>query len=322
MDRREFLRGLLLAGAGLGLAGCRRGGGAPEAAQTPGADGKTGRNRWAAGPVNGLHLAVARGPAAQAVPAALALFGGMGAFVKAGDRVVIKPNIGWSRTPEQAACTSPEVLTAVIEACRAAGARDIMVADHPCDASRVCFELSGAAAACKAAGVPLLDWSSAQVYRQVALAKGETLKTDQVAADLLDCDVYLNLPTLKHHSASQVTLGLKNQMGCVLDRGRYHAETGAAGKDNLHRNIVDLATALRPTLNILDATRALRTNGPKGPGLVEQLDTICISPSIVALDAYGARLLGHEPATIPHIAMAAAAGLGECDLAKLTLREA
>ena len=318
MNRRDFLRNAILAGAGLSLAGCRT----SSAPSTSGPDGKIGRNRFQASPVNGVDLAAAKGkPTAQLVSAALGVFGGMAAFVKAGDRVLIKPNIGWSRTPEQAACTSPEVLAAVIAACQAAGAKEVLVADHSCDASQVCFDLSGAADVCKQAGVPLIDWSGQQVYRDVQYAKGQTIRTDQVPSDLLDCDVYINLPTLKHHSATLVTLALKNQMGAVFDRGRYHAEKGSAGKNNLHRNIVDLATALRPTLNILDATRALKTNGPKGPGLVEELGIVCASASIVAVDAYGAHLLGHDPATIPHLVMAAEAGLGSHDLAKLVVKE-
>ncbi|MCE5239611.1 DUF362 domain-containing protein [bacterium] len=321
MDRRDFLLASLLASLGPGVTGCRSN--ATPAASADGAvPGKVGRNRWRPGPVNGVDLAVARGTSAQeTLKAALGVFGGMKAFIQPGDRVVIKPNLAWSRTPEQAACTSPEVLAAVIAACRDAGARDLIVGEHACDVAAVVFDLSGARAVCAQAGIELVDWSSPQLYREQALAQGQTLKADQIATDLLDCDVYINLPTLKHHSASTVTLALKNQMGCVQDRGRYHSERGAAGANNLHRNVVDLATALRPTLNILDATRALKTGGPKGPGVVEQLDTICVSPNIVAVDAYGARLLGHDPLSIPHLAMAAAAGLGEAELNKIQMRE-
>lgn len=329
MRRRDFLRQALLGGAGaVLLGGCRGGDPAgttadlpPAGAASPG-DGKIGSNRYQAGPLNGVHLAVARGKsAAELVAAALGVFGGMQAFIKPGDRVVIKPNIAWSRTAEQAACTSPEVLAAVIKACQEAGPKEVLVADHTCDSSSVSFDLSGLAATCKAAGVPLVDWSNEQQYREVQLTRGQTLKADKAPMDLLDCDVYINLPTLKHHSATMVTLAMKNQMGCVFDRGRYHSEQGSAGKDNLHRNVVDLCTALKPTLNILDATRALKTNGPKGPGEVEELGIVCASPDIVALDAYGATLLGHQPASIPHIAMAAADGLGEWDLTKLTVKE-
>jgi hypothetical protein len=123
------------------------------------------------------------------------------------------------------------------------------------------------------------------------------------------------------YSRCQVTLALKNQMGLIRDRQRYHSAKRGTEADNLHRNIVDLATALRPTLNILDGTRALKTNGPKGPGLVEDLGLVCASPNICAVDAYGARLLGYDPAEIPHIVLASHAGLGTFDLDAITLKE-
>jgi uncharacterized protein (DUF362 family) len=322
MDRREFLRNALLAGVGVvALGGCRpgaRGG----AADSSGTAGKVGRNRWQAGPVKGVDLAVARGKApAELVAAALGVFGGIAAFVRPGDRVFIKPNLAWGRTPEQGAGTSPEVLEAVIAACQQAQAQEIIVGDHTCDSASVTFDMSGAAEVCKRLGVRLVDYASPQLYRPINMLQGKTLRTDLAVADLLDSDVYLNLPILKHHSASLVTVALKNQMGLVHDRQRYHSERGSAGQDNLHRNIVDLATALRPTLNILDATRALKTNGPKGPGVVEELGIVCASPNICAVDAYGAKLLGHDPASIPHIAMASQAGLGEHDLSKLIVKE-
>jgi uncharacterized protein (DUF362 family) len=309
MNRRDFVIGSVLAGLGASLFGCR-------SSQTPAtshADGKIGNNRWQPGPVNGVDVAVAkRATAAEAVTAALSAFGGMTAFVKPGDRVLIKPNLAWSRTPEQGACTSPEVLTAVIAACRQAGAKNILVADHACDSASISFDLSGAKAACAAAGVELVDWSSKQLYQPVQLVKGQTLKDDLVPADLLDCDVYINVPALKAHSATVVSLALKNQMGCVFDRQKYHSQ--GQGLGNLQRNIVDLATALRPTLNILDGMRALKTNGPKGPGLVEEPRTIVVSPDIVALDAYGTRMLGYDVGAVPHIVEAAEAGIGVADL--------
>ncbi len=337
MDRRRFLRDTILAGLGLGLAACRapQTTAAPSVAQaptnaplprsqegSPATDAKIGKNRWQAGPVNDIHMAVAKGKSPrELVTAALAAFSGMSAFVRPNDRVVIKPNLAWSRTPEQAACTNPEILQAVIEACKQAGAQEIIVADHTCDAANISFDMSGAKAICAALNVELVDWASPQLYRDVSLPHAQNFQAEQIPADLLDCDVYINLPILKHHGSSIVTIAMKNQMGCVLDRGKYHARGSAGGRNNLHRNIADLAYALRPTLNIVDAVRVLKTNGPKGPGVVEKLDTLIVSPDIVAVDAYAAKLLGHDPLSIPHIAMAAEAGLGEANLNKLLIKE-
>lgn len=316
MNRREFLKQAALAGLGaVALSGCRH---STRSASEP----KVGRNRWQAGPVNGVDLVVAhRTVATEAVRAALQPFGGMAGFVRPGDRVLIKPNLAWARLPEQGACTSPEVLRAVIEACQEAGAGSVVVGDHTCDSARVAFELSGAREVCRQTGVPLVDYSPRSYYRPIRIAGGGGLQEDEVVADVLNCDVYINLPTLKHHATSQITLALKNQMGLVRDRQRYHAAKRGGEADNLHRNIVDLATALRPTLNILDGTRALKTNGPKGPGLVEDLGLVCASPNICAVDAYGARLLGFDPTEIPHIVLASQAGLGAFDLEAIALKE-
>ncbi len=316
MNRREFLKQAILAGFGaLALSGCRGSGPA-------GPGPKVGRNRWQAGPVNGVDLVVARrSEAAEAVRSALKPFGGMASFVRRGDRVLIKPNLAWARLPEQGACTSPEVLRAVIEACQEAGAASIVVGDHTCDSARVVFDLTGAREVCRQCGVPLVDYSPRSYYRPIRISGGGGIQEDEVVADALNCDVYINLPTLKHHATSHVTLALKNQMGLIRDRQRYHSAKRGTEADNLHRNIVDLATALRPTLNILDGTRALKTNGPKGPGLVEDLGLVCASPNICAVDAYGARLLGYDPAEIPHIVLASQAGLGTFDLDAITLKE-
>lgn len=316
MNRRDFLKHATAAGLGaIALAGCRT--------SSPSAAGpKVGRNRWSAGPVNGVELVAARGDTpAEAVTSALAPFGGMTTFVRPGDRVLIKPNLAWARTPDQGACTSPEVLRAVIEACQDAGARAIVVGDHACDSARVAFDLSGARSVCQETGVPLVDYSSRQYYRPIKFSAGVAIHDDEAVADVLNSDVYINLPTLKHHATSEVTLALKNQMGLIRDRQRYHSAKRGGEADNLHRNIVDLATALRPTLNILDGTRALKTNGPKGPGLVEDLGLVCVSPNICAVDAYGARLLGYDPAKIPHIVLAAQAGLGTFDLDAIAVKE-
>jgi len=128
------------------------------------------------------------------------------------------------------------------------------------------------------------------------------------------------MPTLKVHSATGVTAAMKNQMGAVYDRSRYHRAGSGGQRDvNLHQNIADLASALRPTVNILDATRTLTTNGPKGPGIVEQTNTIIAGSDIVAVDALGTKLLGLNPEDIGHIRLAAEAGLGEMDEAKMQL---
>jgi len=329
--RRDFLK--LAAGAlgALSAAGCSRPAqqqgqapttgptAGPPAAPGGGLAGKVGKNRHDPHPVEGLDAVLARStePAkaledADAVlRAALEPFGGIEAFVQRGDNVVIKPNLAWARMPEQAANTHPAVLAAVVRACRDAGAGEVLVIEHPCDRSVVTFDMSGAQAACREIKVPLVSLDNEQLYGQVPVAKGVNITDEQVPLDLLDADVYINLPVGKVHGASVVTLGMKNQLGAVWRPQRYHeSKSEEQGDDNLHQNIADLATALRPTLNIVDCAQVLLTNGPKGPGRVEAPGALVVSPDIVAVDAAVCELLSVSPDEVGHIRLAADAGLG------------
>ena len=334
MNRRDFLRiGAGVVGAGtLGLLGCGRGrtgerlaaGGNPPDGETSDAaqPARVGSNRFQE-LLGGLNAAVASGEdksPAELVAAALAALGGAEAIVSQGDAVCIKPNLAWERTPQEAACVHPEVLAAVIETCQQAGAGEVLVAEHPCDHAATTFEISGAKEVCSRLRVHLIPLESESLYQEVQLPAGVNIKRDRIARDILECDVLINVPTLKVHSATGITAAMKNQMGAIFDRPRYHRAASGGPRDvNLHQNITDLASGLRPTLNILDATRALTTSGPKGPGIVKQTGTIIAGSDIVAVDALAARLLGFDPGDIAHIKLGANAGLGEIDEANMTL---
>jgi uncharacterized protein (DUF362 family) len=325
MDRRYFLR--LIAGAcslaalGCGKRGPSTAGGppVPGAAKAPGAaeafPGKIGKNRHNPHPVEGLDAVLSQGSDAGAMlKVGLHPYGGIEAFVHRGDTVVIKPNLAWARSPEQAANVQPAVLAAVIKACRDAGASDILIVEHPCDTPAASFELSGAQEVCKSLKVPLLAPSTESMFRKTPLSRGVNLHQDEISSHILDADCYINLACCKVHSASVVTLGLKNQMGAIRQPQNYHTTASQFEQSqNLHQNIVDLASGLRPTLVIIDAVRALVTNGPKGPGKVIQPKSLVISPDIVAADAVACGLMSIKPATVGHIARAAKLGLGRAE---------
>ncbi len=334
MDRRTFLRNVsLVAGAGAlgGLLGCRGSTQAPgptlpagqgRAQPMAGTDGKVGKNRFDPAVTDGIDLAVATNAEPQAmVQAAVAALGGIEAFVHKGDVVIIKPNLAWHRQPEQAANTSPEVLAAVITMCQQAGAGEVLVQEHTCATpASVCFDMSGAQAVCEKLNVPLVSLENESMYRQVSFKQGVNIKQDKIGSDILDCDVLINVPICKHHTATNGSFAMKNLLGTNWDRGRYHREgKGSAGGDNLHRNIADLASAVRPTLNILDATRALVTEGPQD-GVVKPLHTVAAAVDIVALDAFAAQLIGLGPDEVRHIRMANEDGLGKAELATLNIK--
>lgn len=328
MDRRQFLVGGALAALGAAfsgtLLGCGRKDTAPGlpatgtgAAVAPagggGAAGKIGANRWDPGQAGDVTLAVAQqGAPGELTRTALKNYGGISTWVKPGDRVVIKPNLAYALKPAQATDVHPEVLAAVIALCQEAQAKEILVVEHPLASAQDAFRQSGAEEVCQAAGVRLVNLGSEAQYQDIEFHAGESIQNDQIARDILECDAYINIAIAKVHSASKVTLGMKNQMGAIFNRGRYHSTgSGAAGVDNLSANIADLAIALRPTLTVIDATRALMSNGPGGPGRVEEPKAVVVSADPVAADAYACRFLKVDPATVPHIKVAAERGLGK-----------
>jgi uncharacterized protein (DUF362 family) len=331
MDRREFLIRSALAAAGATfvgtLIGCARGaapappaatGAAPGAkpiAAAGGPPGKVGSNRYNPTLAGDVTLALAQnGSPGDLTRTAINRYGGLSTWVKPGDRVVIKPNLAYGSQPAQAADVHPEVLAAILALCKEAQAQEIIVVEHPLAAAQMAFEQSGAQAVCHAAGARLVNLGSQSLYQKVAFPAGVGIKDEEIARDLLECDAYINVAVAKVHNATGVTLGMKNQMGAIFNRPRYHASGSASdGADNLSLNIADLAVALRPTLTFIDATRALMSNGPGGPGLVEQPHTVLVSADQVAADAYACRFLKVDPKSVAHLRVAADRGLGKLD---------
>jgi uncharacterized protein (DUF362 family) len=264
---------------------------------------------------------VAGGSAEEAVRAVIAKAGGIEAFVKKGDSVVIKPNFSFSNAPDAATTTSPELVREVVMMCREAGAKRVTVADHTIRVARTCLERTGIKAALDGIDdVKLSTPSKKSGFKATGVERGKALKEVDIAKDYLDADVYINIPVAKNHSASTVSFGLKNQMGLIYDRWAFHS------KYDLHQAIADLATVMKPQLTILDATRCLVTNGPSGPGEVVKLGKVMCSTDIVAMDAYATSLLDWggrklRPEDVGHIRFAAEHGLGEMDLAKIEIVE-
>jgi len=263
-------------------------------------------------------LAAVKGDAAAAARRAVELVGGMGRFVKAGQKVVVKPNIGWDRTPEQAANTSPEVVAEVVRMALEAGAKEVLVFDRTCNDQRLCYRRSGVEAAVEGIddGRVKIFHPDRRKYVDVDIPGGEALRRWPVYEDALEADVFVNVPVAKHHSLSGVTLGMKNVMG-VLGGNRSQIHTAFDDK------IVDLNLARPSHLTVIDATRVLLRHGPQG-GRLEDVDrpgVVVASADIVAADAYATRFFDRKPEEIGHIRRAAARGLGTMDLGRVKVRE-
>ena len=246
--------------------------------------------------------------------AAIQALGGMPRFVSSGDVVLVKPNIGWDRTPELAANTNPEVVATLVRLCLETGAKKVKVFDHPCEDPRRCYVNSGIMEAAKEAGATV-SYMDERRFRKLDI-KGEALKAWEVYQEAVEVDKIINVPILKHHSLARLTMGMKNLMGLVGgDRSRMHW--------HLDQAIVDLTTFFKPTLVVLDAIRILTANGPQGGSLkyVKRLNTVAAGGDSVAIDAVGATLFGVDPEEMEHLHIAAQRGLGRMDLRKLRIKE-
>jgi len=247
----------------------------------------------------------------QLVQRALQELGGIQRFVSRGDVVIVKPNIAWDRTPEQAANTNPEFVAEVVRHCWSAGPKKVIVTDVSCNDPRRCFPRSGIADAARAEGAEVL-LPDPDKFKEVDLG-GDLLQAWPVYQPFLQADKIINLPIAKHHSLTGCTIGMKNWYGILGgQRHRLH--------QHIHESLVDLADFVRPTLTMVDSYRVLLRNGPTGGNLEDVLlkKTVVAGTDPVALDAYVAKAYWNlESAALPYLKMAVDRGLGSLDFEKL-----
>ena len=240
--------------------------------------------------------------------------GGMRRFISKQDVVVLKPNIAWDRTPEQAANTNPEVVAEVVRQCWQAGAKRVIVTDCSCNEARRCFQRSGIQAAARAEGAEVI-LPDLDLFREVDMG-GVVLKSWPVLSPFLEADKVINLPIAKHHELTGATLSMKNWYGILGgERNRLHQQ--------IHQSLVDLASFMLPTLTMMDCYRVLLRNGPTGGNLedVAVKKTMVAGTDPVAIDAYVAKAYWNlDPAHLPYLQMAADKGLGTVDFEKLNVK--
>ena len=260
----------------------------------------------------GPEVSVAEGRDYAAITRrAVNALGGMQSFVKRGDVVVVKPNMGWDRAPEFAANTHPLVVRALVEECLAAGAKRVKVFDYTCNDPRRCYINSGIELAIKGLKGAEVKHIEPERFRKVQL-NGQFLKEWELYDEALSANVFINVPIAKHHGLSRLTLGLKNIMGIMGgNRGYTHR--------NLDTAMADVNAYLKSHLTVIDATRILIAHGPQGGSLndVRVRNTVIASRDIVAADAFASTLFGLKPTDVPIIVAAARRGLGEMDLRRI-----
>ena len=241
--------------------------------------------------------------------------GGMRSFVKKGQKVVIKPNIGWDVSPERAGNTNPKLIAELVRQCLGAGASEVYALDHTCDNWQRCYKNSGIEAAVKDAGGKIPPAHTEGYYHEVSLPNGKSLTKAKEHELILGADVFINVPVLKCHDGARLTIAMKNLMGNVWDRSIWH-------RIDLHQCIADYATFRKPTLNIVDASYVMKRNGPRGVSVedVVPMKSLLISADMVAIDTAATKLFGLNPSDIRYIQLAANQNVGRMDLENLRIK--
>ncbi|MBN2765290.1 MAG: DUF362 domain-containing protein [Paludibacteraceae bacterium] len=310
MDRRNFLKALALTGAALSIK-------ETEAMTIM-------SQHFSPAPQNSKAafdlVAVLGGEPEAMFRKAIDELGGIQKFVKKGQRVVVKPNIGWDKVPELAANTNPKLVAEIVRQCIKAGAKEVVVFDHTCDDWRKCYANSGIESAAKTAGAKVVPAHEESYYKTVTLPNAKSLKTTKVHQAILDCDVWINVPVLKNHGGAKMSISMKNHMGIVWDRGFFH-------KNDLQQCIADICTINKAAvLNVVDAYRLMQTNGPRGKSDADVVTSkaLFISQDIVAVDTAATNFFNQVREmplnTVGHLAKGQDLKLGTMNLEKLKVR--
>lgn len=304
MNRKEFLKALGIAGTAFATGGL----GSLDVFAQEKKDGTTDL------------VAVMGGEPDVMFQKAIAELGGMGRFVKSGQKVVIKPNIGWDKAPEMAANTHPLLVKEMVKQALEAGASEVTVFDHTCDDWQKCYKNSGIEDAAKEVGAKVVPAHDERYYKEVDIPDGKSLKKTKIHTALLDCDVWFNVPVLKVHQGTLMTIAMKNLMGIVWDRQFFH-------KNNLNQCIADSCTLVKkPALNVVDAYRIMKSNGPRGRSEADAVlvKALIASTDIVAADATAVKL-AQQFTNIPledvkHIYAGEELNLGTTDIDSLNVK--
>lgn len=249
--------------------------------------------------------------------AALKIISKNGGLCASSGTLALKVNAAWSRTPEQAGNTHPELIDAFIAGTKE-NVKKIIVPEHPCNRADSAFKRSGIADACKKHKIKMIDLKkNKKSYRDIKIPNGKVLTDVKVAGEYLDADCIVNMPVAKHHSGPKLSIAIKNWMGIIEDRREWH-------RLGLPQCIVDFATFIQPKVQwtMIDATRCMLDNGPQGP--TENMifpDLLIVSKDQVAADTYAATLFHKDPFTVEYLNLAKEQGVGQTDFEQMNIHK-
>lgn len=246
--------------------------------------------------------------------------GGMNKYIKAGQSIVVKPNIGWAKGPEMAVNTNPEVVGELVKMCIEAGAKEVLVFDHTCHEWNSCYDKSGTKVETEANGGKMVPGNNEKYYKEVELPLGKKLSKTKIHEAIINCDAWINVPVLKQHGGAKMSLAMKNSMGIIWDRKSFHMK-------GLQQCIADLATyEKKAVLNVVDGYKMLTQNGPQGKGVEDTVDSkvLFASTDPVAVDAASVKFFNQVKEMpmeeVSHIEKADALNVGTMDLTKMNVK--
>lgn len=228
--------------------------------------------------------------------------------ISSDDRVLIKPNCIVPKHPSTGVTTDARVVDGVIDFVKGCGASDIVVGEGGNPKTDSAFEVTGIRDVVDRQGVELLNLNKDRAV-EVSIDSGLALKKVKIAKTALESDCIISVPKLKIHHMAKVTLSIKNLMGVIIgDRGKImHFK--------LDEKLVDLASLIRPRLNVIDGIVGSEMDETMGRPV--PMDLVIAGTDMVAVDAVGSSVMGVDPSKVGHIQLAGGRGLGINDLKKI-----
>jgi len=257
-----------------------------------------------------------QGQVDAAIDQSIENIGGLDQFIKKGTRVHIKPNLLTAKSPDKAATTHPAVVKAIVNRVRQIGGV-VTIGDSPAGISRPIEEywrLTGLEQVALETGAKLV-----KLEKKGVVERSVNGKSYFIASAVAEADVVINVCKLKTHNLTLFTGAIKNMFGSIpgFKKSEYHKQ--APKVEGFSEIIVDIFSAVRPQLNIMDAVEIMEGNGPSA-GKPRHLGLIFAGKDAVALDAIAARIMGFSDGEILTTEQAYEKGLGEKVIEKITIR--
>ncbi len=245
------------------------------------------------------------------------------AIIKAGQKVLIKPNLAFQAPPESFAVVDPRMIEAVVSYFKEySKAAEVWVGDNPSlgmhvGRARLAFSVAGMEEAAKRGGADKVIYFDETDVVEVDIPNAKVFKKAAIFKPILDADVIINLPKMKVHIAGGVTLGLKNLNG-IIPNIHPSAQQQGAHRIDLGQKFSDLYRICRPNLTIVDGIIGMQGQGPHA-GVPIEMNLVIAGTDTVSTDAVTCYLMGFDPVEIPAIRCTANDDLGEIDLNKITV---